>query len=161
MKGRPRIKIELTTTDNVIELIGWLSLLAIWVLTITSYSNLPDIIPVHYNGAGQIDRVGNKLNILELPLVATILFVGITIANRFPHIFNYPTKITEENAFRQYTNMTKMNRYLKLFFVLFFGLITYKTIKSTNGLGVWFLPLTMGLVFISLTYFVLNSYRAK
>lgn len=111
MKGRPRIKIELTTTDNVIELIGWLSLLAIWVLAITSYSNLPDTIPIHYNGAGQIDRFGNKINILTLPLIATILFVGITIANRFPHIFNYPTKITEENAFSQYSNITRMNRY--------------------------------------------------
>ncbi|MBC8004701.1 MAG: DUF1648 domain-containing protein [Verrucomicrobia bacterium] len=161
MKGRSRIKIELTITDKVIELIGWLSLLAIWVLAITSYSNLPDTIPIHYDGTGQIDRFGNKINILTLPLIATILFVGITIANRFPHIFNYPIKITEENTFRQYSNITRMNRYLKLIFVIIFGFIAYNTIESTNSLGFWFLPLTMGLLFTSLIYFVLKTVRTK
>ncbi len=158
---RPRIKIELTATDKAVELIGWFALLAIWVLTITSYSNLPNTIPTHYNFAGKADGFGGKINILILPLVATFLFVVMTIANRFPHVFNYPTKITAENAFRQYTNVTIMNRYLKLILVIIFGLVEYKTIKNTNGLDVWFLPLTMGLVFIPLTYFIIKSFRTK
>lgn len=158
---RPRIKIELTATDKAIELIGWLALLAIWILTITSYSNLPDTIPTHYNSVGKADGFGGKINILISPLVATLLLVGITIANKFPHIFNYPTKITAENAFRQYTNVTIMNRYVKLILVVIFGLVEYKTIKSTNGPGVWFLPLTMVLVFIPLTYFIIKSFKTK
>jgi uncharacterized membrane protein len=158
---RPRIKIELTATDKAVELFGWFALLAIWVLTITSYSNLPDTIPTHYNFGGKADGFGGKINILILPLIASFLFVVVTIANRFPHIFNYPTKITEENAFRQYTNMTKMNRYAKLILVLIFGLVEYKTVKSINGLGVWFLPLTMSLIFIPLTYFIIKSFRTK
>lgn len=158
---RPKIKIELTATDKAIELIGWFALLTIWVLTITSYSKLPDTIPIHYNGSGQIDGFGNKVNILILPLVATVFFVGLTLLNKFPHIFNYPTKINKDNALRQYTNMTRMNRYLKLVFVVIFGLLAFKTIKSTGGLGVWFLPLTMCLIFIPMTYFIIKSLRTK
>lgn len=161
MEGRPKMKIELTITDKVIELIGWLYLLAFWVLTITSYSSLPDTIPIHYNGAGQIDRFGNKINILILPFIATILFVGISLANKFPHIFNYPTKITEENALRQYSNMTRMNRYMKLILVLIFGLIAYKTIKNTHNLGFWFLPMIMGLIFIPMIYFIIKAFQTK
>lgn len=162
---RPRIKIELTVTDKAVEIIGWFALLAIWVLAISNYSNLPDTIPTHYNGMGNADGFGNKTNILILPLIANILFVGITIINKFPHIFNYPTQITVENALRQYTNATRMLRFMKLILVILFGLITFKTIKGANGqsfgLGVWFLPLTLGLIFIPLTYFIIKSFRTK
>lgn len=162
---RPRIKIELTVTDKVVEIIGWLSLLTIWALVISSYSNLPDTIPTHYNGVGKADGFGSKTNILILPLIATILFVGMTILNKFPYIFNYPTNIIIENALRQYTSATRMLRYMKLILVILFGLIAFKTIQGVNGqsfgLGVWFLPLTMGLIFIPLAYFITKSIRTK
>lgn len=151
----------MTVTDKVIELIGWLLLLTIWVLTITSYSNLPDTIPMHYNAAGQIDGFGKKVQILTLPFVATVFFVGMIILNRFPHIFNYPTRINKDNALRQYTIMTRMTRYLKLAFVFIFGLLTCKTIQNSDGLGRWFLPLTMGLLLIPMTYFIIKSLKAK
>jgi len=53
--ARPKIKIELTTTDKVVEILGWFVLLAIWIFTISSYSSLPDTIPIHYNGVGKAD----------------------------------------------------------------------------------------------------------
>ena len=162
---RPRIRIELTVTDKAVEIIGWVALLAIWVLVISNYSNLPDTIPTHYNGMGNADGFGNKTNILILPIIASILFVGITIINKFPYIFNYPTQITEENALRQFTNATRMLRFMKLILVILFGLITFKTIKGANGQsfghGVWFLPLTLSLIFIPLTYFIIKSFRTK
>lgn len=163
MNERPKIKLELTTIDKTFEILGWVSILAIWVLTITSYTNLPDTIPIHYNAAGQADGFGGKTTILTLPLIATILFIGMTILNKFPHIFNYPTNITADNAFRQYTNATRLIRYLKFIIVIIFGLIALQTIRNvngqTNGLGVWFLPLTLGLIFIPLTYFVIKSFK--
>ena len=163
MNERPKIKLEHTTIDKIFEILGWISIFAIWVLTITNYSNLPDTIPTHYNGTGQADGFGGKATILTLPLIATVLFVGLTVLNKFPHIFNYPTNITQDNALRQYTNATRMIRYLKLIIVIIFGLITFKTIQNANveanGLGIWFLPLTMGLIFIPLTYFVIKSFK--
>lgn len=165
MNERPKLKLELTTSDKALEILGWISMLAIWALTITSYTILPDTIPIHYNGAGQADGFGGKGNILTLPLIATILFIGLTILNKFPHVFNYPTNITTDNALRQYTNATKMIRILKLVFVVVFGLIVLQTIRNvkgeTNGLGAWFLPLTLGLIFIPIIYFTIRSFKAK
>ena len=163
MSERPKLKLELTTFDKTLEILGWTSILAIWVLTITNYTNLPGTIPTHYNGVGQADGFGGKATILTLPLIATVLFIGLTILNKFPHIFNYPTNLTQDNALRQYTNATRMIRYLKLIIVVIFGLIAFKTIQNANGeadgLGVWFLPMTLGLIFIPLTYFVIKSYK--
>lgn len=164
MDERPKIKLELTAIDKAFEVLGWISIFAIWVLTISNYSTLPDTIPIHYNGAGQADGFGGKGNILTLPIVATILFVGLTILNQFPHIFNYPTKISKDNAFKQYTNATRMVRYLKFICVAVFGLIVLQTIRNVNGqtsgLGVWFMPLTLGLIFLPLTYFVMKSFKS-
>lgn len=165
MNERPKIKLELKTTDKAFEILGWISIVAIWVITIKSYPKLPDTIPIHFNGLGQADGFGGKGNILALPLIATILFFGMTILNKFPHVFNYPTNITADNALRQYTNATRMIRYLKLNIVVIFGLIVWETIRNangqTNGLGFWFLPLTLGLVFIPLTYFLIKSIKTK
>jgi len=89
----------------------------------------------------------------------------MTVLNKFPHVFNYPTEVTSENALKQYTNATRMIRYLKAIIVFIFGLIDYKTIQhalgQTVGLGIWFLPLTLGLIFIPLGYFVYKSMKAK
>jgi len=165
MEERPKFKLELTTTDKTYEIIGWLLVVAVWWLTITNYSKLPDIIPTHYNGAGQADGFGGKATILTLPLVATVLFIGMTILNKLPHIFNYPKNITKENALRKYTYATRMIRYLKLVIVIIFGLITLKTIQNAtgqaDGLGTWFLPLTLVLIFIPLTYFIVKLFKDK
>ena len=165
MNDRPKIKLELTTTDKAFEILGWVSIFAVWVLTITNYTNLPDTIPTHNNGAGQADGFGGKGNILTLPSIATVLFVGLTILNKFPHVFNYPTNISADNALRQYSNATRMIRYLKFIIVIIFGLIALQTIRNasgqTSGLSVWFLPLTLGLIFIPMTYFVIKSFRTK
>jgi len=93
MQERPRLKIELTISDKIFEFVGWLLVILVWGLTIMNYSNLPNTIPTHYNALGQADAFGGKASILLLPIVATVLFIGITIINKFPHIFNYPIKL--------------------------------------------------------------------
>ena len=163
MKNRVKLKIELTATDKAIELAGWISIIVTWWLTITNYANLPDIIPIHYNAVGEADGFGGKATILILPLIATVLFVGLTVLNKFPHIFNYPANITKENALRQYTNATRLIRYLKLILVIIFGFIVYKTIQNANGkadgLGSWFLPLILASIFIPLIWFIVQSIK--
>lgn len=162
---RPKLKIQLTLTDQIFELLGWGVLLALWVWTGTSYSSLPDTIPTHFNAAGDADGFGRKASIVGLPLIATLLYIGLTLLNRYPHIFNFPTPITQDNALRQYTNATRMIRYLKLILVLVFAGISFQTIQQAKGtgegLGVWFLPLTLVLVFMPLVYFVVKSFQKK
>lgn len=163
MEERPQVKLELTTTDKIFEILGWISLVAVWVFTIKNYNNLPDIIPIHFNGAGQADGFGGKATILTLPIVSTILFIGMTVLNKFPHLFNHPTNITRENELRLYTNATRLIRYLKLILVIIFGFIVFKTIQNVNGeadgLGIWFTPIALGMIFIPVIYFVVKSFR--
>ena len=163
MAGRPKIKLELTRSDKILEIMGGGLIFAIWILALVSYPSLPENIPMHYNAAGEADAFGDKSSILGLPFVATALFIGLSILNKQTHTFNYPDKITEKNAEYQYRNSTKMLRFLKLVIVIIFGMATYLTIRSahqdTPQLGKWFLPLTLGLIFIPVIYFLIRAYR--
>lgn len=161
MKERPRIKIELTVVDKIIEVISCVLLIAIWILTITNCRNLPETIPIHFDSKGVADGFGNKSMLFHLPIVASVIFIGLTILNKFPHTFNYLQEITIENAFKQYRNATRMMRVLKLIIVLIFGLISYQVIKHATGqiegIGSWFLPFVMISIFVTTFYFLIKS----
>lgn len=165
MSERPKLKIVLTFTDAIIEIVGWFLIVAVWGFTLSNYQSLPNTIPIHYNGAGVADGFGDKWIILTLPFIATVIFIGLTVLNKYPHIFNYPTEITKDNALSQYTNATRLIIYLKGIIVVIFGLIAYQTISLANGLseglGVWFLPLILGLVFMPIIFYLVRSTRSQ
>jgi len=162
---RPKHKLIPSTADKLLEVFGWLILIVLWGYTISHYSSLPDTIPTHFNAAGEADGFGSKASLIGLPVIATLLFIGLTVLNRYPHSFNYPTTITEDNALRLYTLATRMLRYLKLVLLVVFGGIEFMTIQHASGKGAgliaWFLPLTLVLIFLPLIYFVVKSLKSN
>lgn len=163
MESRPKIKADLTTLDRLIEVAGWLALSLIWIITLFYYRNLPETIPTHFNAAGVADDFGPKITLFLLPSIGTILFIGMTILNRYPHVFNYPVKITPENALKQYTMATRLVRVLKLAVLVIFTTITWMTsfsaINQTGELGIWFLPGMMVIIFVPLGYYLVHAFR--
>ena len=60
---------------------------------------------MHYDFAGNIDRWGSKLEILILPVIAWIIYVFMTILEKFPEAWNTGVKVTEENKERIINNI--------------------------------------------------------
>ncbi len=162
---RPIIEIRLTQIDKIIEVFGYVTLISLWIMTIVSFNSLPESIPIDYNALGEVDNYSRKTFIFMLPIIGTFLFAFLTVLNNNPKNFNYSIKITEENAKKQYTNSTKMMRFFKFIVVLILLMIDFQTIQTakgkSEGLGIWFLPLIIGLIFIPLGYFVYKSYKLK
>jgi uncharacterized membrane protein len=165
METRPKINLLLSPFDNKLELTSKIFLVVMWAFTLYSFLKLPTTIPTHFSASGQADDYGNKLTLLILPILATIIYFSLTQLNKYPHIFNYMTKITDDNAQKQYTIATRMLRFLKLAILVIFSLIilfTYlTTIGVTNGLGFWFLPLAFGLLLIPTIIGVSQSFKKK
>lgn len=165
MEIRPKIKINLSPLDNKLELTTKIFLVVMWGLTIYTFLKLPKTIPIHFNASGQADDYGNKLTLLILPILGTVIYFGLTQLNKYPHIFNYMTKITEDNALMQYTIATRMLRFIKLAILVIFSLIilfTYlTTIGVTNGLSFWFLPISLGLLLIPTIIILSQSFKQK
>ena len=161
MNSRPKIKVPLTKTDKFTEKLSLLLLFFIWAFTIFSYVKLPEIVPIHFDASGRPDSYGSKWTLFVLPLVASILYAGMSYLNKYPWIFNYMVQITEKNAESQYSAATRMIRVLKCSMMLIFGIIALYSYWTANGesdvAGWWFLPLILGIIFIPLIYLFVKS----
>ena len=120
-----------TRFDYAIEWLGWLALAIFWVYVWANYASLPKTIPTHFNWKGEVDGYGRRETILLLPLIATAVFWGLTLLNRYPHLFNYPRPITAENAVGSYAAATRLIRLIKTSMVFIFGFITYQVICNS------------------------------
>ncbi len=166
MESRPDIQPGFTGIDRLLETVAWLCIVALWLVVILFYESLPEVIPTHFNAAGEVDDTGDKIVLLLMPVIGTLLFLGLTILSRYPRIFNFPVEINAENAFRQYTNAVRMLRYLKGMVALIFLWITAAVIlkaggQTSGGIGAWSLPLMLALILIPILYFVIKAIRQR
>lgn len=165
MGTRPTPEIQTSWFDKLVEVLGWFFLILLWVITIFSYARLPEIIPTHFNASGQADDEGSKMILFFLPVIGTLIFVGLTVLNQYPHIFNYPVAITEANAQKQYNNAVRMLKVLKLILAVVFSILVfliYHAASTDNGsLGIWFLPVVLGMILIPLGYFIYKAVKEK
>ncbi|WP_316840729.1 DUF1648 domain-containing protein [Pedobacter gandavensis] len=126
---RPVIKLQLSLFDKIIEGIGFLLLMTLWLCVYVQYAGLSESIPIHFNFSGEADSFGHKSDIYSLPMLATALYILLTVVNNYPHYFNYLTPITPENAHRQYVIATRLLRYLKVLVVVIFATLISITIN--------------------------------
>jgi uncharacterized membrane protein len=142
---RPILKLKLTKTDYLLEAAVFIGLAAICILAITAYQSLPEIIPTHYGIKGQADDWGSKATIFILPVISLVLIIGMSVLSRFPHIFNYPVKVTEENAWQLYSRGTLLMRIIKVLIVILFLFIEWRIcdVPENNQLPIWFLPVVL------------------
>ncbi len=134
-RGRelPRLVLALSTFDRVIEALSALIGLLLLVIPLTYYDELPDRIPQQYNAAGEVDIYGPKYMLWVLAGTGIALYGFLTFLCGRPHWFNYPVKITPENAKRQYRLATRWLRSMKLGVMLLVFYIVWATIRNARG----------------------------
>lgn len=162
-ENQPLIKIEWTPVDWILEFFAILGFLTFFGTAIYYFPKLPETIPTHFNGLGQPDGYSSKSSFWIMPGISVFLYILLTLVNRFPHKFNYLVKITPQNALKQYTMGTRMIRLMKAILVWLFLYINFTIIQSADpqskGLGLWFLPVFLGCIFIPLIIYFILSYK--
>jgi len=163
--NRPVIRPEITPVDWLLEALALVGLGVLLGYVAYHYPRLPGSIPTHFNAAGVADEYGTRASILFLPVIALFVYVLLTLINLVPHTFNYPGKITPANAMRQYTLATRLVRYLKTLLVLLFFYISYSTTQvvfnEASGLGLWFLPVFLGFLFMPIIAYMVIALSKK
>jgi len=144
--------------DKIIEWLGVLGLIVLIGLPLYYFDQLPETIPRHFGADGEPDAFSGKGIIWTLPVIGFVMYAGLFWLNKNPHIFNYPQKITQENAKRLYTIGTRMIRTLNALITWVFAYITYATVQvafgNQSGLGTWFLPVFLILTLGTTAYFL-------
>ncbi len=146
---RPIISIEPDKWDIWMETTAWTFLILLWIYPLQLYTSLPEQIPTHFNLNGNADDYGHKQSILLLPIIATILNIGMSVLSYYPHLYNYPTRITPENVANQYRFAIRIIRLSRIITSCVFFLIVYRIIagiqNGDDNLGKPFMPWILGL----------------
>lgn len=135
---------------------------ALLVLTfmylLCSWSRLPGKIPLHYNGAGEIDGWGSKWTLWFLYVVSLLMYGGISLTERHPDIWNTGVTVTRNNRDMVYLLLKHLIVTLKAGVTLIF---CYLSIWTTTGkdLQGWFMPAALLLVFGPLAFYLIRMAR--
>lgn len=164
-ENRPRLKPETGPLDWLLEISALLILLCFLGYFIYHYPLLPRIIPAHFNASGDVDEYSQKTTLWMLPVISVFIYLLLSFISMLPHTFNYPGKITPQNAQRQYNMAVRLIRYLKMLIpALFF--YTYHSIvrvvcHKTDGLGPLFLTVFLTLIFCPVIIYLIAASRSK
>ncbi|MFC9540409.1 DUF1648 domain-containing protein [Lysinibacillus sp. NPDC056959] len=144
---RPVLKLPKTTYEKIWDYIGGglfvLSILYIFVM----WGKLPEEIPAHFNGAGEVDRWGSKIELFILPFIGLFLCIFLGFLERVPHTHNYPARLNESNVEAFYLNSRKILNEVKNLCLILFAAISFQMVRIALGevenLGWWFLPIVL------------------
>lgn len=125
------------------------ALILIWALALWLWPDLPERIPLHFDGAGRPDRFGDKtlLSWFGLPTLATVFALVfafvlppwiVSLARRNSKYLNVPDraqfeKLPPEARVRATRPVTSMLIVLATEITLLFGVIQYGTARVASG----------------------------
>ena len=147
LQKRPVLNLPLSPLEKIAEVIAGGGVLFTIFILLQAWPTLPESVPRHFNASGEADGWGGKGSLLILPAIGFVIYVSLTVLNRFPHIFNYPFALTEENVERQYRCARLLISALKAQMVWLFAYIEWQTIQTAlgkaEGLGPMFMPVLL------------------
>jgi uncharacterized membrane protein len=143
-----------------VDIICLILLIGVMIYLLLTWRSIPDRIPGHYNAAGEINRMGGKGELFATPIIGLLMYIGMTVIERFPQVWNTGVTVTKDNKERVYQVIRNMMSTLKLIVVVIF---TYLPINSSHAtpLPVWFTPAYVILLFGTLIFFIIKLVKVS
>jgi len=167
---KPVLHIDRTPFEMVLDFIAILALgVMAWVLY-ASWAVLPQKVPVQFGTSGTPDAWGSKTILLGLMGIALVVYLGLTLVGRIPHLYNYPYPVTEANAERQYLLARSLVVALRTEIVVVSAYIERQTIRvatirvalgRAEGLGQAAILIFLALVFGTIAAYFVQASRAR
>lgn len=147
-----------STAQRVWEVIGLVLIVSFILFTVIVWSSVPASIPGHYNATGAADRWGNRIEIIGVPIVAVLLYAGLSWVTFHPEIWNVPSFETEENNDHVYRTTRTMLIAIKVQLTTSFFYLSYSQVNAKN-LHPLYLPIFLGFLFGTLAFCLIRMYR--
>lgn len=154
------MKLKNNLADKIMEAICLVLMIGIALYLILFWSRIPDKIPMHYDWGGNIDRWGNKGEIIIIPIMTWIMYLFLTGIEMLPKLWNTGVTVTAENAARVYRVLKYLMKTMKLIVVVDFSFMTINTLVGQNMPG-WFTPVFLFLTFGNLIFWIVQLARVK
>jgi len=147
-------------TDILVTIICLIILVGTVIYLIVSWSSIPDQIPGQFSADGTVARWDSKGILVIAPIISWVLFLGMSLVERFPQVWNTGVRVTEENQFRVYRAVKGLIRTTKLATVILFSVIVI--IQSTaQSLPGWLMPVFLAALAILIIYHIIRLIMAR
>ena len=153
------MEIEKLKRDTVINVLSFIILAVTTLALILFWKDIPETVVTHYGFKGQPDIYGSKNSLIFLPVVSWCIWLLLTVAGKYPKIWNVPQSKSEKAQKLVYRTMFDMLNCLKLTMVSFTSVLILFSAFSTEKLPSWFTFLFLILLFAEMFLFVQKEYK--
>lgn len=162
---RPRIRVPLTRLHVGIE-IATVGILVIMLFCVWQvWPSLPERVPQKFDLSGQPTRWGERSGLWLLPGLSLGIYTLLSVLQRMPHVYNYPTDLSPEEAPRLYEIGVSLVMWMKLQVVVLFALLSWRQVEvalgRTSGLEAWIVPALVTLNLGTVAYHLLRMREAR
>lgn len=162
---RPLLILPQTQQAKMLNWIAIAGIVALFGTAIHAWFALPETIPIHFGVDGKANGWGSKNFLWLFPLLSLLMYGMLTVVSRYPQTFNYAVQITQENALRQYHIACSMLNWLKTEMIWLFAYIEWQIFYLANtetpNLGIWFLPVSLIIIFGTIAYWLFQSFLSR
>lgn len=162
---RPRLDLEPTSLERVLNMAAWLGVGMTLLMVFSYWPELPGRVPQHFNAGGEVDAWGPRVLLLMLPSMSLVLVAGLSWLTRFPHLYNFPWPITEENARRQYRLANHLMAFIKTSIAWLFAMISWEICRLGLAkpalFGATFLPIVLVGILAPVVWYFGLAYRER
>lgn len=143
---RPKLKPVFTKFDLILESIAIGGLIVTCLLPVFAYFAQSETLQKYFPDEVSLIQ-NNALGFGVLASISIALYTGLTILGKFPQVFNYPHKVTAENALIQYTRGVRLLRILKSTLVMLLLFVGWQMwyVSENRQHGLWFISLIISL----------------
>ena len=158
--------IPISRNEIVVQVLAFIGILYVTFLMIFKFGSLPESIPINYNAMGEPTDWGGKSSLILIYCIDLIMYIGLTVLERFPQVYNYPVSITEENIRKQYFLARLLITTLKLSMVVIFLMIIASDFQTNTEeshllMGEYFIFFALAITFIPIIIYFILSIRNK
>ncbi len=163
-KDRPSLKVTPEPVDILMDRISLVLLVLVFLVPVLSWTGLPSQVPIRFDIEGAASATSGRAAVWILPFTALFIFVMFHYMNKAPHLFNYPVRITPENARFHYKKATRMTRIINLVCMVMFLFITWSTVQSATHGSNLYVPvmiILLAALFVPIIWYLVDVRRSK
>lgn len=159
-KSTTNIKIKLGFWDIFVEVLSVIALIVLWYLTVHFHQLGLEVAPQSYKFFENPNEYWATKMTYTLPIMATILSIGLTYYYSKESYGSYPVEIKPENQAQMILINRRLWRWIKLNVLVVFILIEYFSFHTGSnagtGISFWFILAFPVILFGPVIYFFLE-----
>jgi uncharacterized membrane protein len=128
------------------------------------YSRLPERIATHFNSAGMANGVGARSTLWLLVGIAVLLYAALSVINFVPRVVNLKRPLAPERERAVLAESLAMVGWIKAEMCWIFAYLCLAMVRNGIGLqvgiGAWFLPVTLVVVFGTCAFYLMRIFEA-